>query len=167
MSLKEGGHHSNVNVLRVCRSSDCSIYLLSMDESGYIRCWDARSPSTYWDYPRHQEAITAASICSLSASEMADDDVEALSMEEDIECVPIGGALNVLCTVSRDCTLRGYAVPSGRILFHIRDSGHSLRSIDCRNGYVVTAGKDGYVRCYKLFSNDIEYRFERPKVEWE
>ena len=162
--MKEGGHHHNVNVLRVCRTSDGSIYIISMDESGYIRCWNARCPSTYWDWTRHQDAITDAAICTLSREEM-----EEMTMNNDSNgnTNDFDGAdheLNVLCTVSKDRTLRGYEIPNGRILFHIADSQQALRAVDCRNGYVIVSGKDDYVRCYRLFSNHIEYQFARPKV---
>eukprot|EP01083_Nonionella_stella_P167817 565011_1 len=137
-----GGHHNNINELRICRKNKKEIYLISVDESGYIRCWNTRNPKTdYVDFVRHDDSINAISICT------------------------VNGDKSMACTASRDRTIRGYSIPDGQILFNINDSEDTLRAIDCNAQYVICGGKDSMIRCYKFFSNQIQYPVDRNHIK--
>eukprot|EP01084_Bolivina_argentea_P061373 112152_1 len=146
LTTLEGGHNNNINEMRICKKNENEIYIISMDESGYIRCWNANEPSSqYFDFQKHEDSINYACICKVNESVNYD---------------------YILCTASRDKTMRGYSIPSGEIVYNIADTQDTLRAIDCNwnENYIVSAGKDNYIRCYKLMSNKIGYTFRRYDI---
>ena len=120
----EGGHHNNINELRVCRKNKNEIYLISMDESGYIRCWNAKTPQKqYWDFTRHNDSINAVSIMKLNTKNK----IQNYKSRNRLKKYDY-----ILCTASRDKTVRGL-IPDGEIVFNIADSEDTLELLIVTN----------------------------------
>lgn len=124
------GHADSVRHLKLCKKSKYEMYVISMDESGFIRCWNAKSPQhSYDDFLRHSGSIVAANVCHLNGDE------------------------HVLVTTSTDGTMRGYSIPDGDIMFNIADSFDMLSAVDCNANFIISAGRDCNVRCYEIMSD--------------
>ena len=118
-----------MNELRVSYHNNKNIYLLSGDDSGCIYCWDLSD-------------IDHIKIFNLLDIKM-----------QLIICVLSDKQQNLLCTASRDEYLRSYSIPSGKILFSIKDNEGSVRGIDANQKYIISGGKDEMIRCYDIQQN--------------
>eukprot|EP01083_Nonionella_stella_P129839 393996_1 len=136
------GHYNSVNELRVSYIGK-NTYLLSADASGYVRCWNTIDLS-FREFRPHKDSVNYMSLGGVLSGTVRAENLKVLSPNTIYE----GG--NILCTASRDKLLRGYTVPSGDLLFSIKDTTLTLRAVDSNENYVIAAGKDAMVRCYSL-----------------
>ena len=108
------GHHNSVNELRVSYIGN-DAYLLSADASGFVRCWNIKD-SSFQEFRPHKDSVNYMSLGGDLLSNQNNDTLNILSPNTMYE----NG--NILCTASRDKLLRAYSIPTGKLLFSIKDT---------------------------------------------